>query len=707
MFVRSYNPIWYLVDLTGLGLNDTYYLFIKQNTIPYAPYNPPAVFQDPNGVTPWSIPIQFFPNGTLPDNIYFNPGLVYRLEIRQGNTQNAPLIYLVENYVPSTGSGTITNNFFNNSQNLITNPQFADVYFNSSATVTVAGSYFVAPGWQLVLTGSGSTTLTQVALPGSNNLPGNPPFALEVSNTGWTTASLVQTFNNNGAIFSGGSIALSMLAKTTTNPFNASLTYSQNSSTPLNVTFTGTTTAGVYTSIGGGSNVSISTNANSGSAAIVTITIPLPVNDAFFVTDVQFIGQEVPLAASPLAIGAIPSFQEISYERMVDQEFHVYRTSILNQPKDSMLTAWNFGNNPWQFSPPGGTNLAANQYTADQTIVIQQNYVATATGTNVNAAQASFTNDHGFEVTAITVHNEFAILQYVAPQTMMNFWGKNVSCMVNAFLSSVHAPFVGVQFKMRLMYHANTPNTISQTDPIASWAENGDPVAAAGYTMIVPPYDPIYTLTSTPQNYQFNAIPLPTLGSTTNTLGVLIYTISNMNSTATADFIVFKDVSLCQNDFALSTQPETYDQTLAKCQYYFETSYDSFAAIGTVTGNSQLNFEQVNSAGVMYPSTFTIQFKNVKRVSPTMVIYSPTTGATGNVGATSLSSSTAVYSDVTSADYAITNYQSSGGLSTASYQTIGGASHPAAGPNTTHNNAPLAAYIGVHYYADARLGVIP
>src|ERR1700679_2382938 len=100
-FIRSFNPIWYLVDLVGKQFDDTFYLWTLTNTIPYIPQ---AVYHDVNGLIPWTDPIQFLANGTLPVDVYWNDTQVYRLEIRQNNgidpvSQNDALIYLVENYI--------------------------------------------------------------------------------------------------------------------------------------------------------------------------------------------------------------------------------------------------------------------------------------------------------------------------------------------------------------------------------------------------------------------------------------------------------------------------------------------------------------------------------------------------------------------------------------------------------------------------------
>src|ERR1700692_4481950 len=99
--VRGSNPIWFEVDLSANAFDDTFYLFVLNNEIPYTPL---PIWQDPFGNVEWTNPLQFLANGTLPNNLYFDPSATYRLEFRQGDTQQDPLIYLVENYVPGEGN---------------------------------------------------------------------------------------------------------------------------------------------------------------------------------------------------------------------------------------------------------------------------------------------------------------------------------------------------------------------------------------------------------------------------------------------------------------------------------------------------------------------------------------------------------------------------------------------------------------------------
>ena len=208
--VRAANPIWYFVDLVGLGLNDQYYISFLTNTFPYLPQ---PVFHDVNLTIPWDNPLQFFPNGTLPDNIYWDTTLVWRLEIRQGPTQSDPLIYEINNFIPCCSGSAPTPPNPNQPgiyflENQITNPQFAETFFTNDLTIKIAGTYHIAPGWDLILGGGpGTTVITQLLLSGSQNISNNPPFALKINNSGWGTAILQQTFNHNGSIWASGACA--------------------------------------------------------------------------------------------------------------------------------------------------------------------------------------------------------------------------------------------------------------------------------------------------------------------------------------------------------------------------------------------------------------------------------------------------------------------------------------------------------------------
>lgn len=640
-FVRAPNPIWYLPDLTGAPLNDEYFAFFLTNTLPYLPQN---VYRDNQGQTVWTGDvIQFFPNGTLPDNLYFDPNLVYRIEVRHGNSQFDELIYEINDFVPDEGQTIITETSLLTNENQITNPTFSEVSFSTTLTdstptldITAAGTYEIAPGWELVLTGAGTTTLTQIIWSADQNITGNPvpAYALRIDNAGWTTATLRQRFNRNGGIWTNGAVAMSFVAMAHATPVVLSMSYDPESpGIPVPVINTVTVPTGIYTVFSAAANTGQSTNSNLNNISFVDIDITLPVNGSFDISDIQVVGQTTPLASPSTA--PLPEFQQITEERMVDHLFHFYADSLINQPKDSILTAWNFSLNPWQFTTPVVTNIAVNQYTADQTIIVQQAYVASATGNNIAVGRGTNANNFALQVNAVTATNQFAAIQFIDPATIRPYWGKILSSMVKARIVTGHG--TSLAFKMRLIYRSGLPPTVSQTTPIATWTTLGEPVFAAGYTAIAPENDPVFILDSaTEQSFSFDKFTLPASNNDSMTLGIVIYSINAMDQTATADTVFIDDISLVNNDFALATQPQTFDDVLRQCEYYYEKSFIQ-ADIpstnpATVVGERSAPMRVSYVDDKLYLSSFELIYNSVKRANPTLTFWSPT-GAINNLQA--------------------------------------------------------------------------
>lgn len=685
MFVRSANPIWFFNNLTGSPVDPTYYIFFLQNELPYNFQN---VYEDPNGDGAWNQPIEFQPSAGLPNNIYFDPTKTYRIQVRQGNLQTSPLIYDVQNY--TIGEDSQFQPLILTASNMITNPQFSDVYFNNSVTFSTAGTYNIAPGWSLVLTGAGTCTVTQSSDAGDNNAAGNPPYYLTFNSAGWTSVQLVQTFSNNGSIFAGGIAAGALTAFATGSVQTLTMSYIPsnlpNSSTQL-LSYpvqTGSFQAFQSTPM---VRIPASNNTDTGLTASVSISINIPGTSNVSITNIQFVGQTANVSDEVLNNTSAPLFQEQTYERTIDQEFNVYKDSIVTLPKSTLLTGWNFGLNPFQFWPTAPTNVAGNQYTADQTIIIQQKYVASATGNNVSLGRGSFVNQKGgLAVTAVTAHNQFAILQYVDAKTMAPYWSNfvsSLSSMLNVYVSSIASTVV--KFKMRLIYTSSAPSTTSQVYPIASWSEGSDPVFAAGVTAIIPEYDPEYTYGSDGggfNNFPFNNISIPESPGENAVLGILVYTTTNMNQ-AIGDYLVFGDVSLVPNKFAIASNPQTYDQVLKQCQYYFCKTFPQ----GTVPDE---NTPAGNPGALLYQSFIAAansggyywEFPSIMRsASPTMHYYSPTL--------------------VTSNKWYNSTLAAASG--TASTDVISDRAVFVGNPQVAGDN--VGNLIGVHATADARLGI--
>lgn len=697
VMIRGANPVWFEVDLTAKAFDDTFYLFVLQNTIPYLPA---TVYHDQDGNLPWTNPIRFLANGTLPVDIFFDPGTAlnpnyYRLEFRQGNTQADPLIYLVENYSPGGGTGSPSGDTVLASDNQITNPQFSLISFKSPYTLTGATNpdpIEVAPGWFLLLTGTGNLTLTQVPLTSALTNPTNAPYALEITLSGtWTDAKLRQRFDQNGILWANKVVSSSVTARIQGAPQSISADLVDSNGTTLAEVLALTVVDSTFTEYVGYGELGASTNPDVPPAAYVDYLLNLPVAVDIFLTSFQLVSQSLP---------TVFSYEQTTIERQVDHTFHYYRDSILTQPKESLLTGWDFGLNPWQFTTTASTTLAAQcAYTADQTIVYQQ-----AGGSEIATARGTPAENYAFEVKAITNDSRFALIQYIDPTTVRDVWGYVLSSLVRAYISSpTHA--TAVRFKMRLIYRASLPSTLGAAEPISSWTGSGDPTFAAGWTAITPQNDPVYTFGAKGETFSFEGMQLPASSNASMTLGIVLYTLDPIVETATADRILFERISLCRNDFAIDGQILSFDETLRRCQFYWETSKNTGVLPSAITVGgalmAQMKFAQTAGTISMFANAFSFEFKVPKRTTSSVTrLYTPAgtidqvTGymfnGTTNVGTTSFSDTAWTASNVGN-----NGIQYLVNTNSALYD---GAIAASVGNTTT-------SYILYHFQNDARMGI--
>lgn len=613
--VRGFNPIWTEFDLQANIFDDTFYLFVLENTIPYIPE---TVYYDPDLNVPRTNPIQFLANGTLPVDIFFVPDRVYRLEFRQGPTQADPLIYEVNDYSPGTGGGDIpvTDSF--STTNQITNPQFSLVSFESPFTLSATNPdpIEVAPGWFLELGGTGTVTLNQVPLNNTNENPSNAPYALQITLVGWNVDEvfLRQRFQQNGMLWANKVVSSAITARVQ-GPFqtiSANLVDSQG--TPLAQVLAPTTVINSFEEYTGHDNLPESTNTDVPPSAYIDYKLSLPINSDIYVSSIQLIVQDDDNESEP-------SFEQDSIDRQIDHTFHYYRESILRQAKESLLTGWDFGLNPWQFRDKTQSNLANNAYTADQTIVVQQLFVVGGVGNRVSVGQSSDATNHGFQVQAVGATNQFALIQYIDARTVRASWGNIVSSLVR--LTAQKQGGAPLRMKMRLIHRVTLPPTISQTQPISGWPALGSPdFTATGWTAIAPKNDPVYDITNGFNELYFEGFELPVESGNLMTLGIVLYTLDNMVETGTPDYIIFDQISLAQSDFAIETTKLSFDETLRRCQYYYAKSFeiDTVPATGITAG--QYIFPQTVIAGGNGVSQ-SISLPVGMRIAPTLVLLNP------------------------------------------------------------------------------------
>jgi hypothetical protein len=686
-YVRGACPVWWMCDLQGLPLNDTYFAFFLDNVFPYT-------FQDVfenylPGSNAWSNPVQFFADGTLPNNIYFDPDLVYTIEIRQGNTQNSPLIRQILNYQQPDDQSVLLQSF-DNSTNVFVNPQFADLSFISPLSLNTAGTYNIAPGWDLKLVGTGTATITQNTISGdsagemsiANGVSlANPPYSLTFGLSGWSSAILYQRLSNNGAIFAGGSIAVTVSAVSGagTLPLTAQYVDSQGNSSFID---TWQVTSGYYQNYPAAINVpvgsSYSTNTDIGQAAYVDLQFVLPNTGTISLTNMQLLGQTDVLPT----VAVIPPYIQQTYEQVVSAEFAYYKPQIFYKPISSYLVGWDFPLNPAQAighsisAQATGNNKAF--YAWDQTVFFQS---------LTNGFTITQSNDGAMSVAAAVVNPQFAIIQYL-PNSVTSSTGGIATEILNNILS---ANFYGycdsgqtVPINISLWYTTGSlPSAGSGNSPILTLGSDGHPATtAAGWVEIPFSNGQHANATVLPQsnsvmNYPFSNWNLnnPSIADTATFFAIIVGTGMITNTKA----LYIRSVSLVPGHIPTQPAPQTPDQVLRECQYYYEKSYD-IAILPGATGTSPGEASAQPSSNALVMPGLNTAFKTAKYTDPVIVWYSPgASGASGNI------------------------YDVTGGADLAVSSTIG------AGQSRTGYPVCSAAtanhlYTG-HWTADCRLGV--
>lgn len=696
LYTRSYNPIWDFRSLTGLPLDDTSWAYFLENEIPYLPQ---TVYQDPTG-TPWSSPVQLSAAGTL-QNIFFDPTKVYRIEIRTNldnltpPTQNDPLVWLIEDYIPDGGSvnppitsGNIA------SSNQITNPQFSLINFVSPLVLTNQSTSVisVAPGWDLVLDGTAAdVTLTRLPLSSTTTPnPTNAPYALELTLSGWTTAYLSQKFEQNGVLWSGKNVTASITARMNLTPQIITGTLVDSMSNLRATVLSGTVTAN-YAEITGNAPLGASADTNVPPDAFLEYRINLPGSCDISITSLQILATNNAVALT---------YEQETVERQVDHTFHNYADSILVHPKESFLTGWDFPLNPWQFQSTAMTTLVATGgYVADQTIVIAENSASVQVGKATNGY---------LQIDSIigVPQGKIAIIQYIDPKSCASAWDSFLSSLALMNIATSLDSLVHV--KARLIYSSTLPDigiTPAPTfiSPIASWGAT-DPVFTSQWTALEPLNDPAYLLTDELKDFAYNRFSTPVLTSDTQTLALVIYTTSAMSQTA-VDSLFVRSVSLVLNQIAVAANPLTFDETLRQCQYYYEKSFrlDVFPPVADNIGSIiEITPTIFDNAATQYRANIpalSYQYMSYKRTqTPLLTFYSP---QTGTINFTHLS----IFSLNTELDGlevpigSFTFFESS-----SSFQMI-----PIADAHVqviTPNLNATGRFI-YHYTSDARLGLVP
>lgn len=702
-FVRSFNPIWSNVDLVGNLFDDTFYLWTLTNTIPYIPQ---AVYHDVSGLIPWTDPIQYLANGTLPVDIYWDETLVYRLEFRQHvglgpPTQADPLIYVVENYIP-TGNFITPNNVEGTlTDNQISNPQFSTISF-PTPTLTITGlsaptSVMIAPGWYLDLNGSGTVVVSQVALNTSQSNPTNAPYALQLNITGpWNVQPILrQRFQQNGQNWQGKYLSTSItgLVQGVSQPITVNLVASNGQ--PLGQLLNGLLTNN-FTELTGVALIPPYANLNIPPAAYIDYRIILPSAGDIYLTSIQLVEGSANITYE---------YQQDTIDRQIDHLFHYYYPQLAYKPIPSYLVGWDFALNPAQFGATGGPTASGNNtsnYAWDQTILFQSK------NSGLNYLRG---NDGSFFVQASVSNSQGAIVQYLSGIDVLNMLENPLCAWLRVQTSTPLNVTVSLWFTTgSALPDMNSNNSIVATlNPDGSVATTNPPT---GGTWIQIPNVKlgVQTVRTTGSAASFDEFSLNGWQAALSTISgatffAIVVGFEELPSSVLPDYILFDSIAVQAGNIATRPAPQTYQQVLTDCEYFYEKSWENATAVGTTTNvGSRVNPQGIlqGPGGTFYTffcaNAFDLQFRTAKRVPVNASLYSPSGGTQGTVdirvfqpGGLTAGGST------TFATYWTQAYN--GTKSNMYVPTL----NPSADIGITTWGS---SYIQYQFYADARLGIV-
>jgi hypothetical protein len=627
----------------------------------------------------------------LPYDANFNPDYYYVVVtsatgVNQFVRQSVP-------FIPTSGTAVISSAFINE----LSNPQFSTVNFTSPTTYTfnAASSQVVniAPGWDIVVSSiAGATVTLSVTTPtGSLNDITNPGSLLNINSAGTSSLLLRQRLFGSPNLWGNGFLASSFVAKTYAGTSSVlTLSYSQSNGSVINQVINSATLPGSdnYTAFPESFFIPTSNSANTFPSAYVDIFFTIPNSTEIDITSVM------------LAFTGAVSVNTIVYDQMTNDMqtnglFYYYKPKLEFKPISSYLVGWDFPLNPSQeFGSSVATTAAANAYTWDQTILYQSTASKLSTSRAPNGSMV---------VTSADASNatQAALIQYMEQPALSNMLESRLSSNVQGDTNEVG----GLVATVSLWYTTNAAVPALPLSLITTLDANGHPSAVvAGWVEIVRNNmvgNAQFTLNGNLSNFGFNGWDL-TGTSIPNTAKNFAIVLGTAALTNTKSFSI-NSISLVPGDIPTIPAPQTFDEVLRECQYYFEKSYDNVTIPGTANRlSSSLIAQQLIGAGgntTVLPGIFGTPYEQVKRITnPNLSVYSPITGAIGNVSVNLYNGG----SSLGTGDAAIGNWTGvSAGSKAFSFIPATGAAilSPAAGPGTI-------GFINYHYSINARLGII-
>lgn len=580
--------------------------------------------------------------------------------------------------------------------NQISNAQFTRTFFDNEGSMayTVSGAIDteldLAPNWDLIVSGTGTVTVTKTAVAGNSNYTTNPPFLLRIAcGSGITKCELRQRFEPGSGLWSSTSasdadkryLIAGLLARGITGDVPFQIFYEESTGAGAQSLLSDTAGSGSYVYYQSNDAVEIaqSTNTDTGDNGYIDIYLSItnPENKTVDVSSFQV-----------LSVNSQIDTDTVTYERRSAAREQAYMgdyyiPALEAKTAESLLTGWDFGLNPaqWGTTATLSNAVSTGNYIWDQTIALD---------TAGSATVARDADTGGFQVTTVAaVQNSFCIAQYLDGEQARALTTGKFSVNLNAFRNGGGAVTARV-YMYRATAAAAYP-ALGSAEFIATRATDGTLSSPfAGWTLMprgglgVPSctLNAISTkadITSDNNNYGFTGWELTDATQIDDTDKFCIVVTFAYDTASTV--VTVNDVSLVRGDIPCRSAPKTSDQVLQECEQYFQKSFNPGVTpaqgVGLNTGEVYMLASNTGAANNIMPCQ---SFSVPLITAPTITFFNPV-------------SANAFMRDIrTPVDFSSTS-------------VYGTASRKSFAVQGTGNAATFANYIcAVHYTADARIG---
>jgi hypothetical protein len=590
------------------------------------------------------------------------------------------------------------------SDNIISNGQFVDVDFPTTATSTNPQTFNIAsgtvtteiaPDWSVITTGTGTVNVWQIPISGATNNIGNPAYALGISTTGFSLPIQLTQKILAPRILASTPVSATFIAQSNGANVTLSMTYTPSITGAPQTLASGTAVSADYSVIANATPISI-TNPGVGNG-FVNVSIVIPNGVSVNISCVQ-------LAAA--INNTIVGYIQETPEREIDHLFHYFQPKLNFKPISSLLVGWDFAMNPKQIHNSDLSPITS--FTNSPKYVWDQTICCSVVGT-VNVAQSTI---GGFQFATTNPSEAVYMLQYLSSKQALLTALSRLSVNLYAFASTSN-----VVARVYLFYGNLSSSIPTLPTSIGTLAANGVfTLTAANWAQINQglAFSNQVTLGTSLSDFGFSSWDNTANNSTTANFAIVV----TFSCPTSGTNVVVQSTSCVPGDIPTRPAPLSFDQTLRLCQYYYEdTTQYEFREINM--DSQALPGASPQPTVQMYPSAFTIDYKTVKRaVVPSLTVYSavPTinlvttflffANGSGNIDF--------INPDVTFATSWEVVFPGLSGITYRPIVSVPTAANPVAsvtngsGGKTVSNSLFfVSGVLGLYYIADARLGVLP